>query len=114
MKRTSIPGLPVLFFVFALLIAACAQQEVQVSDPIRLNQTGFYPDGSKIAIVPGDRYQDFFIATPDLKKKVFEGKLSTPRKSRFSDKHTQVADFTAFADTGKFVVVVPGPTKVLP
>ena len=108
MKRTSTFRLFKLFFGVAILSAACAQQKVRVSEPIRLNQIGFYPGGSKIAVVPGDQHQDFFIATTDLKKRVFQGKLSAPRKARFSDKLTQIADFSALTDTGRFVMVVPG------
>jgi endoglucanase len=98
------------FFLILFFLPSCAQNknDVRFSDAIRLNQVGFYPDAEKIAIVSGRDLKTFFIATPDLKDRVYEGTLSSPRKSLFSDKQTQLADFSKFNQTGSFVLVVPG------
>ncbi|HPM32315.1 MAG TPA: cellulase N-terminal Ig-like domain-containing protein, partial [Chryseolinea sp.] len=74
--------------LIALLLGmvACAQEKV--SDPVRLNQIGFYPTAQKIAVVITDVENEFYIATPDLKKKLFSGKLSEVRSSPYSSKKT--------------------------
>lgn len=80
----------------------------KLSDVIRLNQIGFYPNGPKVGVVVKAVQGDFFITTPDQKKKVFTGTLSAPRKSEFSDKQTCLADFSTLATPGTYVLVVPG------
>ncbi|HOX82168.1 MAG TPA: glycoside hydrolase family 9 protein [Chryseolinea sp.] len=93
--------------LIALLLGmvACAQEKV--SDPVRLNQIGFYPTAQKIAVVITDVENEFYIATPDLKKKLFSGKLSEVRSSPYSSKKTCIADFSAFTKEGNYVLVVP-------
>jgi len=97
-----------VFILSLTVLFACAQQEVAKVGQIQLNQIGFYPTEKKIAIVTTDGFQEFSIATPDLKTTVFKGQLSGARKSAFSGKKTQIADFTEFTKEGKYVVVVPG------
>jgi endoglucanase len=96
-------------FVLFILCVSCASVDVSSSpEAIRLNQIGFYPNGTKIAVVIGATNQDFYVSSIDLKNKIFEGKLSEVRTSSFSDKKTQIADFSSVHDTGTFVLVVPG------
>ncbi|MEO7989836.1 MAG: glycoside hydrolase family 9 protein [Chryseolinea sp.] len=94
--------------LIALLIGitSCAQEKVQ--DPIRLNQIGFYPNASKVAVVITDTVSSFYISTPDLKNKVFLGTLGEVRSSTFSSKKTRIADFSKFTKDGTYVLVVPG------
>lgn len=98
--------LPLLWLM--ILPVAGAHAQLQVTNDIALNQVGFYPNGTKIAVVKGGAYQDFFVATPDLSEKVFSSRLSETRQSIFSDKKTQVADFSSLTRPGRFVLVVPG------
>ncbi len=74
---------------------------------IRLNQIGFYPPSQKIGVVPGKASGEFYLSTPDLKKKVFSGKLSDLAYSNLSDKSTRHADFSQFKESGTYVLVVP-------
>ena len=74
---------------------------------IRLNQLGFYPEAQKIAIVAAEVKGEFFIATPDLKSKVFTGTLGGPQMSSISGKTTTIADFSKFKKTGTYVLWVP-------
>lgn len=101
----------ILFFVLAVHLS-CAQNKV--STDIRLNQIGFYPNAKKLAVVVNETATDFYIASPDLKKKFFSGKLGNIRTSSYSPKKTRIADFSEFKTSGTFVVVVPGLGRSYP
>ncbi|QJW92386.1 cellulase [Spirosoma taeanense] len=79
-----------------------------LSETIRLNQLGYYPNADKIAVVVGDAQGPFQLTTPDGKKVVFTGILSAPRQNGISGKTTRTADFSAFTKIGSYVVVIPG------
>jgi len=105
MKIKSISWLTVLLFVF---MSVRSDGQPTPSASIRLNQIGFYPNESKIAVIMGGGNTDFYIATADQGQKVFAGKLSEPVQSLFSTRKTQTADFTALSSEGKYILVVPG------
>lgn len=94
----------------ALLLATIGTftRAQSLSEAIRLNQIGYYPNAAKVAVVVGDVQGPFQLTTPDRKKVVFTGKLSEPRRNSISGKTTRSADFSAFTKTGSYVVVIPG------
>ncbi len=93
----------------AALIAGRVQAQNQpLSDAIRLNQLGFYPNAPKLAVVVGNVTGPFQVMTSDVKKVVFTGTLSEARTNTISGKITHLADFSAFTKPGSYVVVVPG------
>ncbi|MDQ3536053.1 MAG: glycoside hydrolase family 9 protein, partial [Bacteroidota bacterium] len=97
-----------LIFIFSthLLSSLFAQN---VPDAIRLNQVGFYPEAPKIAVVIGEDIDSrFYVKVPGGPEPVFSGRLQEPVAAEFSNKITQIADFSIFTDTGKFVLEVPG------
>ncbi len=97
----------VIIFISLLMgLNSYAQEKVQ--DPIRLNQIGFYPNASKVAVVITDAVDSFYISTPDLKNNVFSGALGEIRSSAFSSKKTRIADFSSLTKEGTYVLVVPG------
>ncbi|GAB4028474.1 glycoside hydrolase family 9 protein [Spirosoma gilvum] len=87
------------------LLSVSAQS---ISDSIRLNQLGFYPNAPKVAVVVGQASGSFEITTPDGKKVVFKGVLSLPRTNAISGKKTHTANFSALKTAGTFVVNIPG------
>jgi endoglucanase len=96
-------------FVLSLLSAGHAlMAQENFSDNIRLNQIGFYPQAEKIAVILDEAATDFYITSPDRKKKYFSGTLSTIKESSYSPKKTRIADFSALTVPGTFVLVVPG------
>ncbi len=104
---------PTLSFLRFQLIAGClllvTQTKAQsVSDLIRLNQIGFYPNAAKVAIIVGEQSGPFQVTTADGRKVVFSGTLSEPRKNAISGKTARTADFSALRSAGTFVVTVPG------
>src|SRR5689334_18492015 len=84
-------------------------------DPIKLNQVGYYPNSTKLAIVTGKiRSQSFSIVTSDGMDTVYEGSLSLEKKSRFSSTVTRIADFTDFQQTGSFILRITGLPQSYP
>ncbi|MEA5140455.1 glycoside hydrolase family 9 protein [Arcicella rigui] len=89
------------------IINTCALNAQKISEDIRLNQVGFYPNAPKLAVIVNAKAQTFLVKTADSKTTVLIGKLSKPRNSEFSEKTTQIADFSSFNQTGKYLVEVP-------
>lgn len=77
------------------------------TEKIRLNQVGFYPHAPKIAVLAEGEAEQFFITTPDLQDTLYTGNLSESLSSSYTDKKTQIADFSDFTSTGTFVVSIP-------
>lgn len=79
-----------------------------LTEAIRLNQLGFYPEAPKKAVLFNMAESAQFLLVKDSDNQiVFQGKLSDIRSSSFSDRKTQIADFSAFSDTGDFRLVIP-------
>ncbi|AKD03288.1 glycoside hydrolase family 9 protein [Pontibacter korlensis] len=99
-----------LFTVITGLLAlgGTTAEGQQLSEEIRLNQVGFYPDGPKKAIVPGKARGNFYITTSDFADTLYTGKLGEELKSVHSSKTTREANFSQLKATGTYVVAVPG------
>ncbi|GAB3728336.1 glycoside hydrolase family 9 protein [Spirosoma lituiforme] len=95
-------------FSLSLLLTSGTLVAQPLSEAIRLNQIGFYPNGPKVAIVVGDAPGSFQVVTPDLKQVVFTGTLGSARTNPISEKTIRTADFSAFTKPGTYVVVIPG------
>ena len=92
-----------------LLIQPLSSFSQTVTDQIKLNQVGFYPDGPKVAVVTGNfASNDFFIASTNLRDTVFMGKLSEEKQSAYSSTKTRIAVFSSFTGKGSYVVCIPG------
>lgn len=97
-----------LLTILSLLITPyCAVHSQQIAESIRLNQVGFYPNSPKVAVIVNSNAETFLVKTADLKNTVYTGKLSTKRQSEFSEKVTQIADFSSLQKDGKYVIEVP-------
>ncbi|MEO8413017.1 MAG: glycoside hydrolase family 9 protein [Ginsengibacter sp.] len=91
------------------LISPTCSFSQKLSVRIRLNQSGFYPNGPKMAVLTGsDSSTDFYITSTNLGDTVFNGKLSDEKQSAYSSTKTRIANFSSLADTGSFVVCIPG------
>ncbi|WP_420148689.1 cellulase N-terminal Ig-like domain-containing protein, partial [Spirosoma sp.] len=97
------------FASLLLMSLSGIQVEAQsLSETIRLNQIGFYPNAPKIAIVVGDVTGPFELTTADQKTVVFKGTLGPARQNSISGKTTHTADFSAFTSAGTYTVRIPG------
>ncbi|MCC9137610.1 glycoside hydrolase family 9 protein [Pontibacter silvestris] len=98
----------------SLVSCSNVQQEsdsnvTELSENIRLNQVGFYPNAPKVAVVVGEQEGGaFYLKTPDLNETVFTGKLAETKAGEFSKRPTRVADFSEFNKAGAYVIEVPG------
>jgi endoglucanase len=107
-----------LFFAIALsvpgltgLTGVYAQSDRQPSSGIRVDQLGFYPQASKIAVVVyADPTSDllFYILSADAKDTVFTGRLGPLKRSANSSLQTRIADFSTVRKEGSYRVSVPG------
>ncbi len=100
-----------LLSLLLLSLTVSLHGQSMFSQPIRLNQVGFYPNGPKIAIVFTDAGGPFQVTAPDGRKVLFSGTLSEARQSSISGKTARTADFSAFRTAGTYVVNVPGVGK---
>lgn len=94
------------YFLFFSFLANCSLAQSS-SENIRLNQVGFYPNASKIAVVIGEENADFVLKDTKSEKIVFSGKLGQIRKSQYSGKAGRIADFSAYQKPGNYVLEVP-------
>jgi endoglucanase len=99
----------IVFFSIALILSAlsCNAQADSSALRIRLNQTGFYPNAPKIAVVLADEGTSFSVQTLS-KKTVFKGKLVKSLKPGLNGNYTLIADFSKLIKPGKYVINVPG------
>lgn len=99
-------------FIYAAVfsyLAAAAAWSLPPSADIRLNQIGFHPQSPKKGVVVNAAAATtFFIATPDLADTVFTGPLGEEKLWPPSGEAARLADFSACAKPGQYVLGVPG------
>ncbi|MDX1908853.1 MAG: glycoside hydrolase family 9 protein [Bacteroidia bacterium] len=96
-------------FCYLLFVWVCAcKVPAQPADPIRLNQTGYYPHAPKMAVVVEGGADRFWITRPGGKDTLYRGALSAPRTASFSGKITRIADFSPWQEPGTYVLGVTG------
>jgi len=79
-----------------------------VASKIRLNQIGFYPQSTKVAVITDDNASDFVIKSITSGEVVLKSNLSAAHKSEFSPKVTRIADFSAVKKPGIYILNLPG------
>ncbi|WP_242916504.1 glycoside hydrolase family 9 protein [Pontibacter liquoris] len=99
-----------LLCLSASCVSAQKQQKAQqAQEQIRLNQLGFYPAASKIAVVVGENQGGkFYLKTADRSKTVYTGTLSDMKAAEFSGRPTRIADFSSYTKPGTYVLEIPG------
>src|SRR5690606_2658747 len=98
------------FFALCSLGASSAEAQTASAD-IRINQIGFYPEAQKTGVVVNAAAATtFFIATTNNPADtVFTGTLGDPKDWTSSgETGIRLADFTALAAPGRYVLGVPG------
>lgn len=92
---------------------ACASRSQEVletnsgNSQIRLNQIGFYPEGPKIAVLENANAKEFFVTSPDLEDTLYAAELSEKITSTYSERSTQIADFSDLTKQGTYVISIP-------
>jgi endoglucanase len=99
-----------IYFLFIILLSCkeeIAEIHLDLSEDIRLNQIGFYPNLPKLAVITAEVEADnFYLLQVDDQKVIHSGKLVKSKSS--SGKSVYLADFSDFNEKGRFVVHVQG------
>ena len=109
MKRSHI-YLTTISFLSSCITSAQSSQDI-----IKIDQSGYYPNAPKIAVLTSDFKSDeyagnvgFYILKANVGDTVYKGQLSDVRQSSNSSIKTRLADFSAFHEKGTYVIYVPG------
>lgn len=96
--------------------AASADSSKPLAEPaaIRINQLGFLPEASKIAVVPNVPAGEFLLMSADSNNEIMRGPLSQPQAWEAADETVKIADFSAFNKPGRYYVQVKGAGKTAP
>lgn len=103
-------GSQVVFDNFSLTVAddtqAVAEEEDADATGIRVNQLGFMPTASKVAVFAGldDTGDSFRVVDTATGETAFEGSLSAPVENAAAGETDRVADFSALAVPGTYQV----------
>ncbi|MBN2348990.1 MAG: glycoside hydrolase family 9 protein [Bacteroidales bacterium] len=101
-----IKSLVLIVFIGSALLTGCTPNDQhQLSDMIKINQLGYFPDGVKTFVVVDTAAIKFELINTKGKK-VFEGNLSGTKFWEPSGEYLQTGDFSDFKDTGTYMVVV--------
>lgn len=101
-----------LFALLLSLLYGCKTEDLLPIETLRFNQIGFYPKEEKIAVFTGDvLVRDFNIRNLDKDTVVLSFLASDKRSSSFSDKQTQVLDFSKVIEPGKYCIEIAGIGK---
>lgn len=96
----------VINLVFSLLAlpAVVSAQQTRV----HVNQVGFLPQASKIAVVPNVHAGEFWLIDAKTKKEVLRGPLTQEAEWDMAGEVVKLADFTAFDKPGRYYIQVDG------
>ena len=86
--------------LFALMLFNFVCTPIQANEQIKVNQIGFYPDGEKVAVIPGEVTGEFQVLDAQTEDTVFSGYVSEPAYWSYSDEHVVLADFSKFKEPG--------------
>jgi endoglucanase len=95
-------------FLLLGMVAPTAIAQVVDTSRIRLNQVGFLPEASKIAIVPNVEVGEFWLIQADTNAEVLRGPLSQSQSWDMSGDTVKVADFSAYNKPGRYKIRVTG------
>ena len=103
----------------SLMVASLLCHNVVVAEqskpsPIHLNQLGFLPESSKIAIVPDTPSGEFWLMAADSRVEVLRGPLSQTRDWDMAGTRVKIADFSAFNKPGRYYIKVSGVGETAP
>ncbi len=98
-----------IFLPLCLWICPFFPAAQKTAGTILLDQEGFYPRESKIAVITGvAREAPFFVIRENRPDTVFRGVISLQKKSYNSSLITRIADFSNLQQTGSFHLAVVG------
>jgi endoglucanase len=98
-----------------LLTALSIVSYGQSTGSIRLNQLGFYPDASKIAVVTGEvSSNQFYVLRLPSHDTIYKAMLEDTVSSRWSSAITRIARFSSVKKPGNYIIYLPGAGNSYP
>ena len=79
----------------------------QLTEDIRINQLGFYPNSSKVFAVVGTNATTFSVQNTSRTQTFYTGTLTSSGTWGLSGESVKIGDFTSFESLGEYVIVVP-------
>ncbi len=108
-RRMKLPHPLSCLFLACLLLGGCTSRaDTSVPSPIRLNQVGFLPAASKLAVVPDGHGEAFSIARADSDEVVLRGTLGAAATWPPAQQTVRIADFSALRTPGRYRLRVDG------
>ncbi|MBC8988286.1 glycoside hydrolase family 9 protein [Pedobacter sp. N36a] len=100
-----------LYFFLTFICASLNAQQVNLnnlflSENIRFNQLGFYPNAQKIAVITSDSVSKFAIVTVKENRIVFTGILKASTNVALNGKKTLIANFSEFKMPGDYIIYI--------
>lgn len=96
-----------LLSLFALVFCFQTTNAQRLTDAIKLNQIGFYPESSKVAVVPDSVSGSFYLVSPDFSDTLLTGELSDISDAPNSNEQVRTADFSEINQPGHYVLWIP-------
>jgi endoglucanase len=105
-----------LFIVAVFLFFCTAVFSQSSQDIIKINQSGYYPNATKIAVLTANFSSDeyagsrlnFYVLRGNSSDTVFKSSLGDIRQSANSSTKTRMMEFSALQQPGTYVIYVPG------
>ncbi len=93
------------FLSFFVLTNLWSQNDLsKTQQKIKVNQIGYQPNSTKIAIVPEKAGSNFNIIDATTNKLVYSDKLTKAKEWEFSGEKVKIADFSDFKRNGKYYI----------
>lgn len=96
-----------LLFFFSFCVIFSSAEAQRLTDAIKLNQVGFYPESSKIAVIPDSTSGSFYIVTTDFSDTLYTGRPGTVQNAPNSGEQVRIADFSDLNQSGHYVLWIP-------
>ena len=98
-----------LTFILLFISYNCHLFSQNVTPRIKLNQSGFYPNAPKTAVVTGSvSSNNFYVTSTNLRDTFLAGTLSEEKQSAYSSTKTRIANFSSLTKKGSYVVLING------
>jgi len=98
--------LTLVFSALLLFFGAISNVIADAQGVIKVNQVGYLPSASKVAIVSASKEKRFHVVRVADSKVVYSADLSAPKDWSFSQESVQQADFSSFTLDGEYQIKV--------
>jgi len=100
-----------LILFISTFFVACEKinqsKELSISENIRLNQLGYYPNAmKKVVVVDSIDHEKFQLVDSKTKEVIYEGQLSDSQTWKLAGEKVQIADFSEIKTEGSYQILV--------